>query len=410
MADSNMALSLEQISEDLKLRATSQFSRQVSKRFTMVVDGFIHYSNDNSSIDTIETIARYYTIVTGAKPYERPETITLKAKARIILMLRDALVGIEPCRKYLYANVLPSGPFTDDVKAYVAWMRCEQKSAGTIYTREGRVKPFLSFLEENGIKRFEDLTPEIISGFIRVLAERNYSSSGSTNILYTLRNFLSCPHIKKKLACNPIPLLSGLHIKRHERLASYYTHDEVRMVLETVDRRNSQGKMLYLMMLLAAVYGLRSSDIRRLKMSSIHWKEHKISFHQQKTHGFVELPLTDEVRLAILDYIKNARPNTDNPHVFIKQRAPHEPYADNNRFANKVSIFFKKANVKTEGKHHGLHALRHSLATELLNDDVPISEIATILGHSSSQSTTKYIWSDLRRLKAAAMEVAPYAK
>jgi integrase len=75
-----------------------------------------------------------------------------------------------------------------------------------------------------------------------------------------------------------------------------------------------------------------------------------------------------------------------------------------------LSAFFKKANVKTEGKHHGLHAMRHSLATELLNDDVPISEIATILGHSSLQSTTKYIWSDLKRLKVAAMEVAPYGK
>jgi integrase len=376
----------------------------------MVVDGFIHYCNDNSSIDIMEAITRYYTTVTGAKPYERPETVTLKAKARAILMLRDALTGIEPRRKYLYANVHTSSPFTDDVESYVAWMRREQKSAGTIYTREGRVKPFLSFLEENGIERVEDLTAEIISSFISILAERNYSSSGSAGIFYTLRSFLSCPNIEKKLTCNPIPLLSGLHIKRHERLTSYYTHDEVRMVLEAVDRRDSQGKMLYLMMLLAAIYGLRSSDIRQLKMSSIHWRERKISFHQQKTNGFVELPLTNEVCLAALDYIRNARPETDNPYIFIKQRGPHEPYADNNHFANKVSIFFKLANVKTEGKHHGLHAMRHSLATEILNDDVPISEIAAILGHSSSQSTTKYIWSDLRRLKAAAMEVTPYGK
>jgi integrase len=410
MADSNTALSLEQISEDLKLRIASQFSSQRAKRYTMIVDGFIHYYNNNSSIDTMEAIARYYTIVTEVKPYERPETAALQAKTRIILMLRDALAGIEPRRMYLYATVRPSGPFTDDVEAYVAWMRREQKSAGTIYTQEGRVKPFLSFLEENGIERFEDLTPEIISGFIGALAGKSYSSSGSTNILYTLRNFLSCPHIEKKLTCNPIPLLSGFRIKRHERLASYYTHDEVRMVLEAVDRRNSQGKMLYLMMLLAAVYGLRSGDIRRLKMSSIHWREHKITLHQQKTNGFMELPLTDEVRLAILDYIKNARPDTDNSHIFIKQHGPHEPYAYNNRFTDKVSAFFKKANVKTEGKHHGLHAMRHSLATELLNDDVPISEIATILGHSSSQSTTKYIWSDLKRLKVATMEVAPYGK
>jgi integrase len=410
MADSKAALFLEQISEDMKLRVTSQFSSQISKRFVMVVDGFIHYRNDNPSINTIDAIASYYSIVTGARPYERPKTATLKAKARAIFILRDTLAGVEPRRRYVFANVCASGLFNNDVEAYVAWMRREQKSEGTIYTREGRIKPFLCFLEENGIGRLEDLTPEAISGFTGNLAKQNYSSYGNTSILYTLRNFLSCPHIKKKLTCNLIPLLSGLHTKRHERLASFYSYDEVRTVLEAVDRTNNQGKMLYLMMLLAVVYGLRISDIRQLKMSSIHWRERKISLHQQKTNGFVELPLTDEACLAMLDYIRNARPETDNPHVFIKQRAPHEPYADNDHFADKISVFFKKAGVKTEGKHHGLHAMRHSLATELLNDDVSISEIAAILGHSSSQPTTRYIWSDLKRLKVAAMEVAPYAK
>ena len=54
--------------------------------------------------------------------------------------------------------------------------------------------------------------------------------------------------------------------------------------------------------------------------------------------------------------------------------------------------------------------MRHSLATGMMSDGVEISEIATVLGHTSPQSTTRYIWSDISQLREAAVEVMPYVK
>ena len=110
----------------------------------------------------------------------------------------------------------------------------------------------------------------------------------------------------------------GIHSRKHERLPSFYTAEEVRRILNAVDRNTLWGKTVYLMMLLACVYGLRSSDIKTLALDDINWKSRTIAIIQYKTHRKVSLPLTDEILFALLDYIKNARPKADYPNVFIR--------------------------------------------------------------------------------------------
>jgi site-specific recombinase XerD len=55
--------------------------------------------------------------------------------------------------------------------------------------------------------------------------------------------------------------------------------------------------------------------------------------------------------------------------------------------ADRLKILKTKAKIKTPG---GLHALRHSIATHLLNQGMNLPQIATFLGHSSLESTQIY--------------------
>lgn len=286
--------------------------------------------------------------------------------------------------------------------------RCK-KSESTIRTRLGRIKILFLFLEDKDCCSIEGISIELLIEFIGNLSGR-YSSQGKASILYTLRNFFNCPDVCCRLSVNPMPLLKGLHSKKHERLGSYYSTGEIKKVMDSVDRTTKSGKTIYAMMLLACVYGLRVSDIRELDLSSLHWKNQTISLIQHKTKHYIELPMTQNVCLALLDYIRNVRPNIKHPKVFIKHRGAHEPYSINDHFGSKVSIFFKCAGINTNGKHHGLHALRHSLASWLLEADTNIHEVAVILGHSTVASTKNYIWSDIAHLKLAAMEVPPYGQ
>jgi integrase len=150
--------------------------------------------------------------------------------------------------------------------------------------------------------------------------------------------------------------------------------------------------------------GIRSSDVAALKLSCIDWNHNTISFEQFKTKQPIVLPLLDEVKYPLLDYLKNARPESeDNEHIFIKSRAPHTYYSKG--LYNVVSRCIKESKVDTTGKHFGPHALRHSLATNLLAENVPISGISDILGHSSTITTEIYLSVDETHLKEISLEV-----
>lgn len=159
-------------------------------------------------------------------------------------------------------------------------------------------------------------------------------------------------------------------------------------------------------MLLAIQHGLRSGDILGLTLDDIEWNLKRISLVQKKTGRSLSLPLQEESALAIIDYLKNERPETDFPEIFITCNAPYRPLAESRGSVHaEISAAFNRAGVVTEGKHHGLHAIRHSLAVSLLGSNTPIPVLAEILGHTSSNATKNYLRVDVEKLRPLSLEV-----
>lgn len=378
---------------------------QTAQAYIRIADDFQRFTEEeDSNVSREVVIQEYYRMTVGVPAFEAPPSKPKERYARSIQMIRDIFNGEEPKRRYTNHHLGCPMPYQAILKKYETIMMNDQKSDGTVRTRSGRMKVFFVFLESCDCIALENITPELFTGFISSLSDR-YSSQGKASILYTLRNFFSYVEFSGALSFDPLPFLTGIHSRKHERLPSVYTAEEVRRILNEVDRNTPWGKTIYLMMLLACVYGLRSSDIKNLALDDINWKGRTIAIIQYKTHRKVSLPLTDEVLFALLDYIKNARPEADYPNVFIRLRKPYIPYSIDDHFGDKILPFFESAGVGTKGKHHGLHSLRHSLATNLFVSGTPVNEIAVILGHTSAASTKTYVWSDIEHLRIAALEV-----
>ena len=164
------------------------------------------------------------------------------------------------------------------------------------------------------------------------------------------------------------------------------------------------GNRDYAVLLLAARLGLRVSDIRNLKESDINWETKELRITQVKTREPLILPLPLDVGWAIIDYCKNARPKSDAPELFLRVVAPHVSLKNPDniliRYMREAKIPYKRLS------HHGLHILRHSLATHLLDEDIDITTIQGILGHLNIETTNKYIGINVRQLKECALEVA----
>ena len=128
--------------------------------------------------------------------------------------------------------------------------------------------------------------------------------------------------------------------------------EEINQILEKVDRTSKRGKRDFAILLLAIVYGLRNSDIVHLKKENILWNENKIELIQYKTKRLLELPLIENVKYAILDYLKNARPNIDSPYIFLPTKPPYT-YVDMKNYSSlykSVEFYIKKAGIDTKNR------------------------------------------------------------
>ena len=178
-------------------------------------------------------------------------------------------------------------------------------------------------------------------------------------------------------------------------------------MLDGIDLGNPGGKRDYAVILLISRLGLRASDVANLRFGDIDWESNKISFFQVKTKKQIELPLLKDVGESIIEYMRYGRPECNTDHIFVRHRAPiHE--VTPSAIGSLVNSRLRKAGIKTEGRHHGSHALRHSLAGRLLENKIPLPVISEILGHATTDTTMTYLRVDINQLKNCALEVASY--
>ncbi len=156
---------------------------------------------------------------------------------------------------------------------------------------------------------------------------------------------------------------------------------------------------------MVAKLGIRVGDIKALELSDLDWRSMTISIVQEKTGTSVTYPILDDIGWALIDYLKNGRPISDSHHLFIRLQAPYTAFGENANLHNIITKYTRAAGIAIlEGKRHGMHSLRHSLASALLEQGTPLPVISDILGHLNSQSTAVYLRTDMNGLKACALD------
>ena len=174
--------------------------------------------------------------------------------------------------------------------------------------------------------------------------------------------------------------------------------------MEAIDRDNPCGKRDYAIILLISRLGLRGVDVRRLEFADFDWPGNRLFVTQAKTGHRAQLPLLKEVGWAVIDYVAMLAA-CDRPQVFLRHLAPIGPFSDQDHLHQILVKHARVAHVRvSEKRRHGMHSLRHTLATRLMEDGTPVEQIAGILGHQSVQSTGVYLKSSLGLLSKCALD------
>lgn len=279
--------------------------------------------------------------------------------------------------------------------------RAVRVSKGTLYVYVRVLGRLFTFLHLKSIDTLEDLSDKLLLEFVD---SSQINPGHRFQVVKGLCKFLVEQGHKPSYFGT---LVKGFRYPIREKLPSVYSTEEITAIGNAINRKELGGKRLYAAFLLGAILGLRRSDIVNLQFCNIDWERNTISLVQEKTKKRVELPLVKEVGSALIDYLKNERKNDcADKHVFLTLKPPYQKMSVDTLYAGiQTAIWDSGVNVKR--RHHGMHAMRHSLATRLLKDEQPLPMIANVLGHSSSNSTKSYLRVDMDGLKKCLLPIPP---
>jgi site-specific recombinase XerD len=300
--------------------------------------------------------------------------------------------------------------FAEPVRAAFQKFTAHQSSVGMSEAHRQDTNLYLErfskYLEHHCLTDISKLNSELVHGYVNSLAI--YQLPTIYHTVCVLRSTLRYLHSTGIIATDLSAILPKIRYNKKAKIPSAYTKDEIEKMINSIDRGNPRGKRDYALILLAARLGLRASDIVNLTFSNLKWDKNIIEITQHKTGKTVVLPLLNDVGEAIIDYIRFSRPKSGEPFVFLKLNAPNDVMLPSS-IHSVVYTRLKAAGIKIPpGKKHGPHALRHSLASALLENDVSMPVISEVLGHSDTDSTSVYMKINISKLRECAVEVPAF--
>lgn len=152
-------------------------------------------------------------------------------------------------------------------------------------------------------------------------------------------------------------------------------------------------------LLLFAVYGLRSGEVARLQLGDVDWGAETFTVSHSKRGGAQKYPLQYEVGEAILEYLRKARPQCACRHLFITLTPPYRPVCTSSLW-EMTSRRMQMVGIRCRRK--GPHSLRHACATHLLESGASLKEIGDLLGHRNTSSAGIYAKVHLTALRRVA--------
>lgn len=283
-----------------------------------------------------------------------------------------------------------------EVKEYLRFCKEHKGLAETSVLRiELFIRRFDHFLHQQHVTSWKDVSVEHIDRFVFQQAARNAKRIRRVHqaLRGLFRYLFSLGLLHRDWA-------SALRSPRQYRLAHTpraLAPEQVLQLLRSIDRSAWGGKRDFAVILTAASFGVRASEIAELKLEDLNWTQAVVSFPAVKGKNVLLMPLSRPLMEALADYLKNERAN-GRPYrnVFLALTPPFGPLRGSN-VSQLMARRMRRAGIKGSG-----HQLRHAFASEMLKDGVSFSTLQELLGHSRFSSTQIYTKIDVAQLRELA--------
>jgi site-specific recombinase XerD len=262
--------------------------------------------------------------------------------------------------------------FNSKVPGYLNALRSELKvrnySFRTIKNYFSIVNHFLTWLKKTPSEK----DVQEIKNFQLYLKENRNYAPRTVNLATAAIQFFYLKVLKVRLSANALP-----RMKTGRPLPKVYSQEEVRKIILAVSNPKHR-----LILMLAYGCGLRLDELRFLKCEDFELDRDIINIRQAKGKKDRIVMLDESLKPAVILFLKQGAGNT----WFFEGQIPGQTIA-----SRTIGLIFEQACQKAGVlKKGGIHTLRHSFATHLLEQGTDLRYIQELLGHSSSKTTEIY--------------------
>lgn len=269
------------------------------------------------------------------------------------------------------------------------WLALLGYAENTVYTLPLFMREFFHWLENREVKKVHQVTAHHAHDFIFHLKKRPHAvhggklSSGHINKYHQALVLLS-QFVRQTGRGDFTVEIQRMPEKRH--VPDILTKAEVKELYKACDT-SVLGLRDRAMLGIFYGCGLRRNEGVQLDVSDIHFRSSLVYVRKGKNYKERYVPVNETILEHLRDYLDHSRP------LLMKRKIPALFISEKGNRASGQSLLIrlrKLARLSGINKETGLHTLRHSIATHLLQSGMKLTHIAKFLGHSSLESTQIY--------------------
>jgi integrase/recombinase XerD len=289
--------------------------------------------------------------------------------------------------------------YKSELDRYVTWMRDERGFTPSTVEQWGRtIGRFLRWCERTK-HQLEDLRAEDFDDYFVTQGMGRWSSVSVASKASALRVFLRYAAMQGMCTDRVAASIGRPRLYQHESLPYAPDWSDVQRMLADADTDRPRDIRDRAILLLLAVYGMRSGEVAALRLDQIDWAGRALRLFRLKRRQPQIYPLVQSVAEGLARYIDTVRPPSACFEVFLCMHAPRRPL--------KAGSIYNVANRRfvalgVEAVHRGGHALRHACASRLLTEGLSLKEIGDHLGHRSTSATSTYAKVNMGALREVA--------
>jgi len=378
-----------------------RYATDTIQRYLHSADAFGRWLNTQQiplSAINEDTIARYVSSLERRKVCSCPHSV-----------LPHKAVGLDHLLRLLRQQniVMPSHPgaaATVGEQLLSEYDQYLERTAGAVARTRHKylyfARQFLAFAFDSAIPEWPLLRAENVAAFVQK-ETTSRQGAGRKHPGSATRIFLRYLVTRGLIPAGLEAVIPRMRLWKHASLPEHLSAEEVSRVLAACADGTAIGKRNYAILLLLSRLGIRALEAAQLQIDDVDWRTGCILIRASKNHRERNLPLSEDLGQALLDYLRDGRPQTDSRNIFLKHTAPFHALQGSSAITQTVQRLLKKAGI--ERRSSGAHLFRHTAASQMVCRGATFKEVADILGHQSLQTTSIYAKLDLAALSQVAL-------